>query len=335
MAWPIQPIRLFGDPVLRTPASEVVDFDKELRGLVEDLQETMLDAPGVGLAAPQIGVSLRVFTYYVDDVLGHLVNPTLDLSGDPEQGEEGCLSFPGIYFDTPRAPRVVAKGLNMYGEPVVLEGSELLARCIQHETDHLDGVLFIDRMDRAQRKQAMKAIREAEWAGGPPRTSRSARTRPSARRCSRCASSSPAHRPWRCPSLEALLASRHQVVAVITRPDAPSGRGRQVMPSPVRDRAEALGIEVLTPWRLGEADFQDRLRALGPECCPIVAYGALVPPPVLRIPRARLGEPALLGAAGLARCRAGAARADRRRRGRGRHHVRRSRRAWTPGRSTA
>ncbi len=161
----IQQIRLFGDPVLRTPALEVVDFDKELRGLVADLQETMLDAPGVGLAAPQIGVSLRVFAYYVDDVLGHLINPTLDLSGDLEECEEGCLSFPGIYFDTPRAPRVVAKGLDMHGEPVVIEGSELLARCIQHETDHLDGVLFIDRMDRAQRKQAMKAIREAEWAG--------------------------------------------------------------------------------------------------------------------------------------------------------------------------
>jgi methionyl-tRNA formyltransferase len=86
------------------------------------------------------------------------------------------------------------------------------------------------------------------------------------------------------PSLEALLASRHEVAAVVTRPDAPAGRGRQVMPSPVRDRAEALGIEVLTPWRLGETDFQDRLRAIAPQCCPIVAYGALVPPPVLRIP---------------------------------------------------
>jgi methionyl-tRNA formyltransferase len=86
------------------------------------------------------------------------------------------------------------------------------------------------------------------------------------------------------PSLEALLASRHEVAAVITRPDAPAGRGRQVMASPVRDRAEALGIEVLTPSRLSDTDFQDRLRAIAPQCCPIVAYGALVPPPVLRIP---------------------------------------------------
>lgn len=164
----IKPIRLFGDPVLRTPAQEVTDFDKELRLLVKDLEDTMLDAPGAGLAAPQIGVGLRVFTYYVDGVLGHLINPDLDLSDETQDGEEGCLSFPGIYYDTPRALRVVAKGWDQHGEPVTIEGSELLARAIQHETDHLDGVLFIDRMDRAQRKLALKAIREAEWAGVAP-----------------------------------------------------------------------------------------------------------------------------------------------------------------------
>ncbi len=164
---PVQPIRLFGDPVLRTPAAPVVDFDKELRILVRDLTDTMLDAPGVGLAAPQLGVSLRVFTYWVDEVVGHLVNPTLDLSDDTQDGDEGCLSLPGLYFPTTRALRVVAKGQNMHGEPVVVEGSELLARCVQHETDHLDGVLFIDRLDRENRKAALKAIREASWSGGP------------------------------------------------------------------------------------------------------------------------------------------------------------------------
>ncbi len=162
----IQPIRLFGDPVLRTPAEPVVDFDKELRRLVKDLTDTMMDAPGAGLAAPQIGVGLRVFTYYVDEQLGHLVNPVLDLGDEiDEEGEEGCLSFPGLTFPTPRAVRAVAKGFDMYGEPVTIEGSDLMARCLQHETDHLDGVLFIDRMDPAQRKLAMKAIREAEWSG--------------------------------------------------------------------------------------------------------------------------------------------------------------------------
>lgn len=164
----VQQIRLFGDPVLRTPAEPVTDFDKQIRRLVKDLEDTMLEAPGAGLAAPQIGVSLRVFTYYVDGVLGHLINPNLDLSQELQDGEEGCLSFPGIYYDTPRALRVVAKGFDMYGEPVTVEGSELMARALQHETDHLDGVLFIDRMDREQRKLALKAIREAEWAGQAP-----------------------------------------------------------------------------------------------------------------------------------------------------------------------
>ncbi|HEX6888139.1 MAG TPA: peptide deformylase, partial [Candidatus Nanopelagicales bacterium] len=138
--------------------------------LVADLTETMMDAPGVGLAAPQIGVSLRVFTYWVDDELGHLINPSLDLSDEQQDGEEGCLSLPGLGFDTKRARRVVAKGMNMHGEPVTIEGSDLLARCVQHETDHLDGILFIDRLDPEVRKQAMKAIREAEWFGAPPPT---------------------------------------------------------------------------------------------------------------------------------------------------------------------
>ena len=143
----IKDIRLFGDPVLRTPAVEVVDFDKQLRVLVKDLEDTMLDAPGAGLAAPQIGVGLRVFTYHVDGVLGHLVNPRLELSDEEQDGPEGCLSIPGLAFDTKRALSVVARGENMWGEPVLLEGTELLARCVQHETDHLDGVLFVDRLD--------------------------------------------------------------------------------------------------------------------------------------------------------------------------------------------
>jgi peptide deformylase len=166
----IQEIRLFGDPVLRMPAQPVVDFDKELRTLVKDLTETMLDAPGLGLAAPQIGVGLRVFTYDVDDVVGHLINPVLDLTEEEQFGEEGCLSLPGLTFDCRRAYGVVAKGFTMYGDPVVIEGTELLARCVQHETDHLDGVLFIDRLDPEQRKAAMKAIREADWSGDQPLT---------------------------------------------------------------------------------------------------------------------------------------------------------------------
>ena len=161
----IRPIRLFGDPVLRRRAIEVVDFDSELRQLVADLTDTMLDAPGAGLAAPQIGVGLRVFTWYVDGEVGHLINPQLDLSKELQDGPEGCLSRPELTYDCIRALSVVASGFNMYGDPVRIEGSELLARAIQHETDHLDGVLFIDRLDDAGRKAAMKEIRESEWFG--------------------------------------------------------------------------------------------------------------------------------------------------------------------------
>ncbi|MDI2126443.1 peptide deformylase [Yinghuangia seranimata] len=166
----VQPIRLFGDPVLRTAADPVTTFDKELRVLVKDLTDTMMEAPGAGLAAPQIGVSLRVFTYCVDGEVGHLINPNLDLSDDEQDGPEGCLSLPGLAFDTKRAFGVVAKGFNMFGDPVTIEGTELLSRCIQHETDHLDGILFIDRLDREQRKTALKAIRDAEWSGQAPPT---------------------------------------------------------------------------------------------------------------------------------------------------------------------
>lgn len=163
----VQPIRLFGDPILRTPADPVVDFDRELRTLVADLEQTMLDAPGQGLAAPQIGVGLRVFTYHVHDSMsGHLVNPVLHFPDEVDQdGPEGCLSIPGLTFDCRRRANVVAHGQSMHGDPVTVEGTAMLARCIQHETDHLDGVLFVDRLDGEVRREAMRAIRGAEWAG--------------------------------------------------------------------------------------------------------------------------------------------------------------------------
>ena len=164
----IQQIRYLGDPVLRTPCEPVTTFDKELRTLVKDLTETMLAAPGAGLAAPQIGVSLRVFTYDVDDTVGHLVNPVIVTRSEEEQdGEEGCLSLPGLAFELKRSANVVAAGFNMYGDPVTIEGSQTLARCLQHETDHLDGVIFVDLLDPETKKVAMKAIREAEWSQPP------------------------------------------------------------------------------------------------------------------------------------------------------------------------
>ncbi|WP_020520012.1 peptide deformylase [Catelliglobosispora koreensis] len=160
----VQPIRYYGDPVLRSPADLVTTFDKELRGLVKDLTDTMQKAGGVGLAAPQIGVGLRVFSFDVDDVVGHLINPELHFPDEEEQdGDEGCLSLPGVYYDTKRRMNVIAKGFNESGDPIQIVGTGLMSRCIQHETDHLDGVIFIDRLEKNLRKQAIREIRKAEW----------------------------------------------------------------------------------------------------------------------------------------------------------------------------
>jgi peptide deformylase len=156
----IRPIRELGDPVLRTPADEVKDFDRELAALVRDLEETV-DHPGrAGLAAPQIGVSARAFSYNIDGEIGHMVNPTIvELSEEIQDGDEGCLSVPGIWAPTVRAMHCVVEGFDVHGEPLRLAGSGLMARCLQHEVDHLDGRVFLDRLTGEARKAALRALR--------------------------------------------------------------------------------------------------------------------------------------------------------------------------------
>jgi peptide deformylase len=156
----IRPIREVGDPVLRTPADEVKNFDRELAGLIRDLLETV-DHPGrAGLAAPQIGVGLRAFSYNIDGEIGHLVNPRIvELSEETQDGDEGCLSVPGIWAPTVRAMHAVVEGFDVHGKPLTLEGSGLMARCLQHEVDHLDGKLFLDRLTGEARKSALRALR--------------------------------------------------------------------------------------------------------------------------------------------------------------------------------
>ncbi|MHB1929412.1 MAG: peptide deformylase [Acidimicrobiales bacterium] len=158
-------VRLFGDPVLREHASEVADFDKQLGQLVADLHDTLYDQDGAGLAATQVGVLQRVFVWHTGDgAEGHLVNPVLEFPDEEIQdGPEGCLSIPGLYFDTRRRLNTIAKGYDVLGRPLQVVGSGRLARVLQHETDHLDGVLFIDHLDPEARKEARRAIREAEW----------------------------------------------------------------------------------------------------------------------------------------------------------------------------
>ncbi len=155
-------IRVVGDPVLRTPCEPIRDRDARVRSLVEDLLETV-DADGrAGLAANQIGVNLRAFSWNIDDEIGYVLNPRMvELSEEEYQdGDEGCLSVPGLWFPTRRAWYARVVGEDLDGREVVVEGTELMARCLQHECDHLDGVLFLDRLERAERKKAMRAIRE-------------------------------------------------------------------------------------------------------------------------------------------------------------------------------
>lgn len=155
-------IRIVGDPVLRTPCAEITTIDARVKSLVEDLLETV-DADGrAGLAANQIGVSLRAFSWNIDDKLGYVLNPRLVAKSEDEyqDDEEGCLSVPGLWFPTERAWYARVEGIDLDGKPVVVEGDGVMGRCLQHECDHLDGMLYIDRLDRATRKKAMRAIRE-------------------------------------------------------------------------------------------------------------------------------------------------------------------------------
>ena len=156
----IRAIREIGDPVLRTPADPIRAFDKDLAALVRDLEETV-DHPGrAGVAATQIGVGLRVFSYNVDGVIGHMVNPVIaERSEETQDDDEGCLSIPGLYAPTVRAMHCVAEGFDVHGAPLRIEGSGLLARCLQHEVDHLDGKLFVDRLTGDARKQVLRALR--------------------------------------------------------------------------------------------------------------------------------------------------------------------------------
>ncbi|HKE63120.1 MAG TPA: peptide deformylase [Micromonosporaceae bacterium] len=158
-------IRLLGDPILRTQCDPVTRFDAELRALVTDLMDTLFGAEGrAGVAAPQIGVDARVFAYHANGEVGHLVNPSLVVAEGAQDGDEGCLSLPGLYFPTPRASRVTAHGFDQHGEPIVVEAEGFLARALQHESDHLDGVLYVDTLRGTTRRQALRAIRSAWWA---------------------------------------------------------------------------------------------------------------------------------------------------------------------------
>ncbi|MCU1471081.1 MAG: peptide deformylase [Glaciihabitans sp.] len=157
-------IRLFGDPVLRSVCDPIQPGDKRVQGLVDDLLETV-EVPGrAGLAANQIGVALRAFSYNIDGRVGYILNPVItELAGERELVEEGCLSVPGFYFPRLRYPQATVTGIDVAGNPIEIGGEGILAQAIQHEVDHLDGHLYIEGLEPDAKRDAMRAIRSASW----------------------------------------------------------------------------------------------------------------------------------------------------------------------------
>jgi peptide deformylase len=160
----VRPIRLFGDPVLRAPCAPIEEIDDGIRALVRDLVDTVEPPGRAGVAAPQIGVGLRAFSYNIDGDIGYVLNPVLvETRGEPELVGEGCLSVPGLWHDALRHPWAKVVGIDLDGNEVVLEGDGLLAQALQHETDHLDGKLYLSRLPADARREAMRQIRESDW----------------------------------------------------------------------------------------------------------------------------------------------------------------------------
>jgi peptide deformylase len=160
----VRPIRLFGDPVLRSVCDPITPGDKRARPLIEDLLDGVAQPGRAGLAANQIGVGQRAFSYNVDGEIGYVINPVItELAGEPELVDEGCLSVPGFYFLRRRYPEATVVGIDLDGNPVELSGTGLMAQALQHEVDHLDGHLFIEGLDPEAKREAMRAIRASDW----------------------------------------------------------------------------------------------------------------------------------------------------------------------------
>jgi len=164
----VRQIRIFGDPVLRSVCDPITPGDPRAAGLVEDLLETVQVPGRAGVAANQIGVGQRAFSYNVDNQIGYIINPVLvEVSGEPELVDEGCLSVPGFFFPRLRYPFARVEGIDVDGNPVSISGDGVLAQALQHETDHLDGHLYIEGLEPDTKRSAMRAIRQAPWWGTP------------------------------------------------------------------------------------------------------------------------------------------------------------------------
>lgn len=315
---PVVDIQCFDSPVLRKKAKKVTRVNKAIKKTLQDMLDTMREANGVGLAAPQIGISKRLVVLDVGDGPRFLVNPEITArSAETEVQWEGCLSWPGYIGEVERSASVTVKALDEAGREVWIEGEGLLARCLQHEIDHLDGILFIDRattISEVPKETPEEDEFEAEGAEGEsgqkpgeasgqgagdevsaetpekaedphgaqgPEASESQRDR-EGRPLTAVFMGSP---EFAVPSLEALVKAGVKVRLVVTQPDRPYGRKRIPKPTPVKSAAEKLGIPVLCCENLKDENVQDQIAAIAPDFITVVAFGQKVPQAVIDIPR--------------------------------------------------
>ena len=290
-------IRTFSDPVLRRVASPIRRLGADASRLAARMVKTMRAHRGVGLAAPQVGVSRRLIIVDTGDGLRVLVNPKITRATGAAVDWEGCLSFPGLLAEVERAQTVGVEGLGLDGRPAWIEAEDFLARVLQHELDHLDGVVILDRARSVERVEP-SATSEAEptGLGGPPGPGLAGAERIDAVGAGDAGDPGTAH-PLRvaflgtpgfaCPTLESLVAAGHAVVGVATQPDRPGGRGGHLIrASAVKQTAQAFGLPV---WQ-GEASeakasLAKVLAGWRAEVAVVVAYGVILPEPVLAAPR--------------------------------------------------
>lgn len=249
-------IRKHPDPVLREKSSMVKQINRSVRDLLDRMAVAMREVKGVGLAAPQVGVSRRIIILEKGDGVIELINPEIINRQGEATAYEGCLSIPGLVGKVKRAEKVRATGLDREGRRVWVDGEGLLGRAIQHEIDHLDGILFVDKAE-----SIMEVPPETEldivFFGTPE---------------------------FAVPILERLLQNRCRVMAVVTQPDRPRGRGQAVHPSPVKKKAVAEGVTVWQPEKAGDPGFLEQVRASRPDLIVTAAYGQILPRELLEIP---------------------------------------------------
>lgn len=256
--------------MLRKKAKPVMRVNNAVRKLLDDMLETMRNAPGVGLAAPQVGVSKRLVVVDVGEGPYFLVNPEIVArSSETEEAWEGCLSWPGYIGMVERNLKVSVRALDRDGHEIWVEGEGFFARALQHEIDHLDGVLFVDRAT---------SIREAP----KPEEEEFPEESPDLTGVTCVFMGSP---EFAVPSLDALVKSGAQVKLVVTQPDKPVGRKQELTPTPVKTYALSQNIPVITPTNVAEPEVAARIREISPDVLAVAAYGQKIPGEILDIPK--------------------------------------------------